>query len=402
MSSQSETVELGLGETGLDPGCDGCGERHRSGCGGCSGDCSSGASERPRWFAGQLVGPADLESLEQWVIGRSRRHNRMLHGWGVSCGLTVTPTLERSTGEPVPWSLTVGAGYGLSSCGDEISVQSPVRVDVRSSRPAGDDVCAPPVDPWCAPVRHRRDPQRTYYLAIRYSEGLGRPVRSSACGCGCDEECEFSRITEGFSLAILDELPPCHEGFESFGHENGRAVPIGTADSTDDRLEATRCTPRMAQYGTRPCPECCSPWLVLADLNIDANGAVTIDPLAHRRFLVSFGSVGFTCSSSDDGEGKRNLTGVEREVIKTAFAAKEADIANSPDGATILAAPAVTLRGAQRGGAIKDLLRDRTVAELAQSDIEALAAVAAGSGVDVQELRRLHETAQLVTRVIRR
>lgn len=94
------------------------------------------------------------------------------------------------------------------------------------------------------------------------------------------------------------------------------------------------------------------------------------------------------------------MTGVEREVIKTAFASKDADIANSPDAATILSAPSIALRGAQRGGAIKDLLRDRTVVELAQSDIEALVAAAAGSGVDVQELRRLHETAQLVTRVI--
>jgi hypothetical protein len=400
MSPYNETVELGLGQTGLDDTCTGCGQR--DGCDGCRGGechtCVSGVSERPRWFAGQLVGPADLESMQQWVIGRARRHNRMLHGWGVSCGLTVAPTTSPSTKDKVPWSLTVGPGYGLTACGDEISVDCPVKIDVRMPHPSADDVCAPPQDPWCAPVRQRRDPERTYFLAIRYSEGLDRPVRAGACGCGCDDACEYSRVSEGFSLAILDELPECHD-VTAFGHR-GRELPVGAANSALDRHEAQACSERIARIGSRPCPSCCSPWLVLADIQIDANGGITIDALTHRRFLMSLGAVGFTCTPIRDGNKPRLLSNIEREAIKKAFATAESAQADKPDASEILSAPATALRGAKANSALRELLRNRSVHELADADIDALEAEAKGAGADITLLRHLHEAALLVVRIV--
>ncbi|MFE9775590.1 hypothetical protein ACFYOV_28750 [Streptomyces sp. NPDC005931] len=375
----------------------GCGQT-----GDCGGHCGCGdatdtpactASERPRWFTGQLVGPADLESLQQWVIARGRRHNRMLHGWGVSCGLTVHPTTAPGGEDTVPWSVTIGAGYALSACGDEVTVPHPVRIDIREPAPSADDVCATPVDPWRAPVRRRRDPERTYYFAIRYAERHTRPVRAGGCGCGCDDEpCEYSRVHEGFLTAILDELPACYED-------------SGTGDRELDRREAVDCSHRIRATGTRPCPDCCSPWIVLADLRVDTLGTVTVDPLAHRRFLYAFGRTAFTCDDTGGGSDTvgpygRNLTDVERDVLKSAFTAQAADRAAHAAPSDLLAAPAHTLRGATRTRPLRDLVGDRNVADLAATDLTALTTAAENLGADPAAAAHLHQLARLVTRLL--
>jgi hypothetical protein len=281
------TVERGCGCGGASSGAAVELHSEASGCGGsCGGSCGCGSvarRERPRWFAGQLVGPRDLTDTQTWVLERMRRHNRLLHGWGVDCGLTVTPVLD-TAGRPVPWQVQVGTGHALAPSGDEIVVEAATTVDVR----AGEQGSAggSPLDPWCAPVRQRRDPAATYYLAVRYDEAMTRPVRTASCGCGCDDEtaCEYSRIAERAAFALLEALPSAYT--EQAG------------DRAEDRLqEALSCTASIREHGSRECPGCaCSPWVVLADITVTGSGAVTIDQLAHRRFLASFGNYGFFCA----------------------------------------------------------------------------------------------------------
>lgn len=398
--STRTTLDLGTRDTGLTGGCTG-------GCGGgCGDDCGGGTpgctgcgdvAERPRWFAGQLVAPGDLEALQQWVLGRSRRHNRLVHGWGVACGLAVSATTSPVTGEGVSWSVTVDAGYALSGCGDEVCVPSSVTVDIRQPRPEGADVCAPPVDPWCAPVRERRDPERTYYLAVRYAEQPTRPVRSTGCGCGCDDDpCEYSRVRETYALAILDELPACYDT-EMPGDEDD----VRAAGATGAVREAISCSPRIRELGTRPCPDCCSPWVVLADLRVDAAGTVTVDPLAHRRFIASFGSFAFSCPPAVKPAGGQTFNTAEINVLKGSFASALAADIETADADMIVATPALQLRGASRARAFRDLVGDRTVAELAASDLGALTAAGRAAGVDPEDLDHLYSVAVMVARMTR-
>lgn len=388
--STTTRLDLGLATAGLDDDC-GCGG------GGCGG--GTAVSERPRWFAGQLVGPGDLEAMQQWVLGRSRRHNRLIHGWGVACGLAVDVTTAPTTGELVPWSVTVTPGYALSACGDEVGVPTTVRIDIRQPRPAGADVCAPPVDPWCAPVRERRDPERTYYLAIRYAEQLTHPVRATGCGCGCgDDACEPSRVTETYALAILDELPDCYEERRA---EDYQAVYPDAASSSlgvAGIREAFGCTPEIRRTGTRSCPDCCSPWVVLADLTVDSAGTVTVDPLTHRRFLPSLGSLAFTCEPST--QSRRELGQAEMSALRSSFASGAVDVVDDAQPESALAAPAVQLRGGSRSRQLRTLLGDRTVAELARADVAALSAAGQAVGIDPEDVDHLHSLAMLVTRLV--
>jgi hypothetical protein len=74
------------------------------GCG-CGGGCSDPVGlERTRFYPRQLVGPDELTQDQAWVRDKLRRHNRLLHGWGVVCGCGVRQALDVD-GAPVPWTV---------------------------------------------------------------------------------------------------------------------------------------------------------------------------------------------------------------------------------------------------------------------------------------------------------
>jgi hypothetical protein len=133
--------------------------------------------ERTRYFTGQLLDEADFTQEQEYLREKARRHNRIFHGWGVVSGLCVQS--GEATGE-----LKVGRGYALDSDGNEIVVDDDVTVDLCSEDVDGSAV----------------SPGRPFYVAIRYSECLTRPVPSG-------DSLEYSRVREGFAVGILTELP---------------------------------------------------------------------------------------------------------------------------------------------------------------------------------------------------
>jgi hypothetical protein len=263
--------------------------------GGCGCGCRPGQDvcddpaglERTRFFPRQLVGPEDFTQDQRYFREKHRRHNRMLHGWGIVCGVGVTAAADAQR-NPIPFTVCVAPGYVLGPYGDEILVDRPVAFDVRRAADDTHGGCPPPVDPWCAPVRVDRDPDRTLYLAIRYDECDTRPVQTDS-GCGCGSECEYSRIVDGFTLGILDTLP------DAYAAEDGE---LGGRVSGNEFLAGLRCTPALHETG-RPCPPCPnSPWVILADLRVPSDGGVEVDQWQHRRFVVAFGPYGFYCPAT--------------------------------------------------------------------------------------------------------
>lgn len=47
------------------------------------------AVERNHWFEYKYIGANDLLAEQEYLVSRHRLHNRLLHGYGVACGLTV-------------------------------------------------------------------------------------------------------------------------------------------------------------------------------------------------------------------------------------------------------------------------------------------------------------------------
>ena len=200
--------------------------------------------ERARYFTGQLLDEADLAQEQLYFREKLRRHNRMLHGWGIVSGLAVRPG-------PADSELTVEPGYALDRYGDEIVVADAVIVDVLSEDGDGNAVapCAPPDDHQRKRVRKRRSPERPLYLAIRYAECASRPVPVG-------ESVEYSRTRESFAVKLLTKLPASYR----------RLRPHGQQDS-DSLAE---------------------PWVILAEVALDLHLKVSnVDRHTHERRVAA-------------------------------------------------------------------------------------------------------------------
>lgn len=230
------------------------------GCGGsCGGSgCSCGTTGtslgatgtpgfmRPHFFPGQLLTEDDLGGLVDYVTAKQKLHNRMLFGDGVACGLEVD--CDPCGGGKV----TVGAGYALDCCGNDIVVPCPTRVDViamvqQLQRELGADcgqVC-PPRTGKCPPALDGNyddsnsrellasannprvpvktgpapDLTRTYCLYVRYHEDQVEPVAPYTTGDSCgDAACQYARVKEGYSfeLRCLADHPQAPNMLQSF------------------------------------------------------------------------------------------------------------------------------------------------------------------------------------------
>lgn len=230
--------------------------------------------ERTRFFQRQLVTADDLTQDQEYFRARLRRHNRLLHGWGVVCG-------ARCRRGPGDGEIVIEPGFVLGPQGDEITVDREVTVDISSQDLDGNagGSCGPSGDPWCSNVRVDRQAGDKLYLAVRYAERRTTPVRVPSSDCGCTEQaCEYSRIIDSYAFKVLTTLP------------DGYPDPmLGTDVST-----AWKCS-----GSARPCSPCPShPWVVLADITLGSDGKIdALDCFAHRRNVVSFADAYFMCQA---------------------------------------------------------------------------------------------------------
>jgi hypothetical protein len=133
--------------------------------------------KRPSYFAGRLLDAATLQSEQDYLREKHRRHNRKLHGSGIVSGLEVrVNAIAGSDGD----CIVVEPGYAIDRYGEEIAVSQCVRLAL----PADGDVT---------------------YVSLRYWDHPCAEVPSQgALEVGC--------IEEACAIAIVrDVLPPTLE-----------------------------------------------------------------------------------------------------------------------------------------------------------------------------------------------
>ena len=157
---------------------------------------TSGALVRSRYFPRQVVTAADLTADQQYFQRRLRRHNRMLHGFGVVCGLEVVVSLDGNDGRI---TTALSPGYALSPNGDEIWVPEDVTLEID---------CIENVQGDCLALEAPGAETQQVFLVLRYAERTTQPVPAFPDRCASVTICEATRYQEGFTLACVDTLPP--------------------------------------------------------------------------------------------------------------------------------------------------------------------------------------------------
>jgi hypothetical protein len=133
--------------------------------------CPDRTLTRNRFFAGRILTADDLEREQEYHRTKHRRHNRLLHGYGIVEGLEVTVESSASGGTTV----TVSPGFAIDRNGEELLI-----CERATSNP-----CPGKAD--C-------------YVTIRLVE---RAADETPDG-------ESSRIDESAEIAVVDEVPPDH------------------------------------------------------------------------------------------------------------------------------------------------------------------------------------------------
>ncbi len=261
--------------------------------------CERGVTERPRYYARQLITADDLTLEQEYFRNKMRVHNRLMHGWGVVCGAHVCPNPDTNGGYK-PWEVIVEPGYVLGPYGDDIVIDRARVFDLRTAGVSGTtgEPGMDMFDPWCSQVSVPRDVTGERYVAVRYKECQARPVRVQPTGCSCDDNpCEYSRLQDGYEFTVLDD---CLKGKVA---DPKKPFPdylqdIGLIDGPG---LLRKCV---------PCPT--EPWVVLAKVTIDDNGEITdIDNCECRRIVISFGDYALGCHTD-----KPVLTGIDPENLK--------------------------------------------------------------------------------------
>ena len=141
--------------------------------------CATGCEplKRPSFFAGRLLDAATLQSEQDYLRDKHRRHNRKLHGCGIVSGLEVrVNAIAGSDGD----CIVVEPGYAIDRQGEEVAVSECVRVTL----PADGDVT---------------------YVSLRYWDHPCAEVPSQGT-------LDISCIEEACAIAIVrDVLPPALE-----------------------------------------------------------------------------------------------------------------------------------------------------------------------------------------------
>ena len=154
---------------------------------------------RLRYFHGRALGALDLRREQAYHIEKDRLRNRLLHGWGIVCGLEVgvVPKEPCDPADEAPDAavLVVAPGAALDCRGSEIVVRAPREVALDAL--LGEDE-----------LRALSAKPATVYLTLCYHEELIDPSRPLLVAeCEPVAACQYGRVCETFRICASTTRP---------------------------------------------------------------------------------------------------------------------------------------------------------------------------------------------------
>jgi len=140
---------------------------------------------RPHFFSGRLLDAAAFEAEQNYHREKLRRHNRVLHGFGIVGGLEVE--VEHVNGE---WNIMVMPGYAIAVDGEELALPCGVRMPAPAS---------------LAPT----------FVTLRYGQRAVSPAAVGSAPPG------MTMIEEGASIGLHRDVVPPAVALARLIHDDG-------------------------------------------------------------------------------------------------------------------------------------------------------------------------------------
>ncbi len=162
-------------------------------------ECDIPQLARNHYFTGKLMVERDFTDEQRYFMGKQRRHNQLLHGWGTVCGLKVK---QHPTEDCRDQYIIVEPGMAIDCCDREILVSREAYFDFRVALEAAWRAENPDIEPDGSPQSLR--------ICLRYKECPTEEVPALFDECGCDDTaCLPNRILESYELELrLGEATP--------------------------------------------------------------------------------------------------------------------------------------------------------------------------------------------------
>lgn len=159
--------------------------------------CDYNNFRKARYFDGEILDKNIFIAEQKYHNDKRKLLNKMLHGWGVVCGLKVKAT------NPPSSNIIVEPGLALDCHGNEILVCEEQTVDLSSK------TCIQKIETNPCLEESSASNDTALYVVIKYQEINSDPVPSYAPSGNCEEKaCDYSRTREGFCIEVWDKLPP--------------------------------------------------------------------------------------------------------------------------------------------------------------------------------------------------
>lgn len=162
-------------------------------------ECEVPQLARNHYFTGKLMVERDFTDEQRYFMGKDRRHNRYLHGWGTVCGLRVRQHPQKACRDRF---VVVEPGTAVDCCGREILIEREEVFDFRQAFvdrwreariAAGEEV----------DCDEEPEGEHDFQICLRYRECPTEEVPALFDECGCGDACEPNRILESFELDLV-------------------------------------------------------------------------------------------------------------------------------------------------------------------------------------------------------
>ncbi len=209
--------------------------------------CGLEPPRRNRYFYGKLLDAYHFELETDYHNAKRHLHNRLVTGYGVVCGLDVSPADD---GE----SVVISPGLAIDAWGREIVVDQesppiPIPQAVAEAEESGEAAC----HDCCYECRDQEEHEHWAHLVLCYHECEKEPAPSLAGECG--EPCQAGAVVERYCAAFQ---PGCVRGFK-----DEACIPDFITKGRIDH----RALARWVSAECPPCPE--NPCIPLANVHLE-------------------------------------------------------------------------------------------------------------------------------------